>query len=265
MSSKKQYISVIAICLTIIVAAAIITYRPLQPEEEAEPFWFPAGIPPSMGSLTSVGLGEDQVNAIHVSGTGSASAQANQATVILGVITEDPSASEAVEDNAVLMNAVIDAIKGLDIPEDKIETVTYSLTTNYDWEIRQVIGYRVTNMVKVELDDPKIVGEVIDTAAQAGANNIQGISFGLSDDVVEGLRNDAYVLALEDAREKADLIAGTLELQITGVLSVSESTYYPYQPYRAIAEAAYEVAAPTPILEGALSVSVTVQVSFSFQ
>jgi uncharacterized protein YggE len=265
MNSKQQYISVFAICASIVLAAAIIAYRPQVPEGEEDLFKFPVGIPPSLGTVASTWLGEEQANAIFVSGSGSASAKANEATLTVGVTTEDPSASKAIEDNAALMNSVIDAIEALGIPEDMIRTVQYSVYPNYDWELRQTTGYRVTNMVQVEIEDIDLVGGVIDAAARAGANNIQGISFGLSDDVSEGLRTEAYVDALEDARGKAELIAETLGLEITGVLSVSESSYSPYQPYRAFAEAAYEAPAPTPIIEGTLSVSVSVQVAFTFQ
>jgi len=265
MNTKQQYISVFAICVTVIIAAAIIAYKPQAPEQDEDLFRFPAGIPPSLGTAESVWLGEELVNAIVVSGSGSASATANQAVVTLGAYTEDPSASEAVEDNAALMTAVIAAIEDLGIPEDKIQTVSYSVSTNYDWELRRVTGYRVTNMIQVELDDLDLVGDVIDEAAKAGANQVQGIAFGLSDDIAEGLQNDAYVLALQDAKGKADLIADTLELEITGVLSVSESSYYPYSAYREAAMESFDSGVSTPIIEGSLSVSVNVQVAFTFQ
>ena len=266
METKKSYIYVIAICLSIIIAGTIIAYRPQPAEEDESLFKFPAGIPPSLGGMTSVALGEEQVNAIMVSGSGSASAQANQATLTLGAWTEDPVASEAVEDNAVLMTSIIDAVKALDIGEDKIKTVQYSVSPNYNWETRTVTGYRVTNMIQIEVDNIDLVGSVIDAAAEAGANSIQGISFGLSDEVADSLAEEAYVQALQNAQGKADLIAETLELEITGVLSVSESVYYPYAPYRSATEATYDSgAAPTPIIEGSLSVSVSVQVAFSFQ
>ena len=267
MKTKQQYISVIAICLSVILAGAIIAYKPQLAEEDDSLFKFPAGIPPSLGSMSAVALSEEQVNAILVSGSGSASAQANQATLTLGAWTEDPVASEAVEDNAVLMTSVIDAVKALGIGEDEINTVQYSVSPNYNWETRTITGYRVTNMIQIEVDDIDLVGSVIDAAAGAGANSIQGISFGLSEDVAEDLAEQAYVLALRNAQGKADLIAETLELEITGVLSVSESVYYPYTPYRsAVAEASFDAGyAPTPVIEGSLSVSVSVQVAFSFQ
>jgi len=149
--------------LTVIVAAAIITYKPLAPqEEEDDTFKFPVGIPPSLGTVASISQGGEQISAIYVSGSGSASEKANQATVTLGVMTEDPYASVAVEDNAERMTAVINAIKALNIPEDKIKTVQYSVYPDYDWELRRTTGYRVTNMVEVEIENLEIIGNVID-------------------------------------------------------------------------------------------------------
>jgi uncharacterized protein YggE len=265
MAKKLQYISVFAICFSIVRAAAIISYKPFEKQQENDLFKFPTGIPTALGSVQSVAVGGNQINAILVTGSGSSSTKANQATVTLGVYTEDSSASEAVEDNAARMSAIINAIKALNIPEEKIKTVSYYVSPNYDWEYRRIVSYRVTNTIQVNIDDLNLIGRVIDEASKAGANDIQGISFGLTDEIAEELQDNAYVNALNDAKRKADLIAETLELQITGVLSVSESVYYPYMPFRGYAETATDTTAPTPILEGSLSVSVSVQVAFSFQ
>lgn len=266
MSIKKQYIYVIAICLSIIGAGVIIANRPQSAEEDYGLFKFPTGIPPSIGTMSTVSLGDEQINAIVISGAGSVSAESTQATLTLGVWTEDPVAAEAVEDNAQLMDQVIEAIKGLGILEDDMKTISYNVYPNYDWEARRVTSYRVTNTIQIEVKEVKMVGDVIDAAAGAGANNIQGISFGLSDEEVAAVTNEAYVKALQNARDKADLIAETLEIEVTGVVYVTESSYSPYTPLRGYAEAAMDaVKAPTPIIEGTLSVSVTVQVAFSFQ
>jgi uncharacterized protein YggE len=267
---KQQYISIFAICATIIIAAAIVVYRPREPEEEKSLFDFPVGIPTSLGMVSAspdvAGTSGEMslVKAIHVSGSGSSSERADEARVSLGVMTEDPSASEAVDDNAVLMNAVIQAIQAQGIPEANIKTIQYSVNHIYDWEAKVVKGYRVSNMVEVKIDNLAIVGEVIDAAVGAGANNIQGISFGLSDEVAERLNTEAYVKALEDAEAKATLIASTLGISITGVQYVTESTYYPYVPIKTFADAGAE-RAPTPIIEGSLSVSVVVKVAFTFE
>jgi len=263
MDMKKQYISLIAICASIIIGASIIAYKPQK--SMAREFRFPVGIPSSLGTVAATWIGEEQVNTLSLSGAGSASARANEATLTVGVQTDNPYASEAVTENAEKMTTVIGAIKALGISEDDIETISYGVNPVYDSDWKQVIGYRVTNLVRVKISDLSMVGDVIDEASEAGANRIEGVSFGLSDDLAEELKFDAYRLALNDAGAKADVIAEVLDLELTGVLYVSESTYYPYRPSVSYEAVALKVPAPTPILEGSLSVTVTVQVVYTFQ
>jgi len=266
MDRNKQYIAVVAVCLSIILAGAIIAYKPGVETEKENLFSFPTGIPPSLGTSAYTGTnGDSLASTISVTGSGSASAQANKATVVLGVQTEKPYASEAVDENAVLMNEVIAAIKALGFTEEDIQTVSYNVYSDYDWDLKRVVGYRVTNMIKVDITNLDLVGDVIDAAVGAGANRVEGVSFELTDELADQLKMDAYVSALNDARAKADVIAETLGIEITGVHSVSESVYYPYTPYRSYATAEYAGAAPTPIIEGALSVSVTVHIVYTFQ
>lgn len=264
MESKKLYLSVVAICMSIILSGAIIAYKPQV--TEAKGFRFPIGISPSLGTVASTWVGEEQANTISVSGLGSASARANQAKLTVGVQTEKPYASEAVEENAGLMTAVIDAIKSLGISEDDIETVSYAVQPIYDYDLKRLTGYWVTNMIQVKMSNLDMVGDVIDAASEAGANRIDGVSFELSDDLADELKLEAYKEALNDASEKAGIIAENLGLTLTGVYSVSESIYYPYRPLAyPVAETYALERSPTPILEGSLSVSVTVQVVYTFQ
>jgi uncharacterized protein YggE len=228
---------------------------------------FPFGISSAFGTVSSIQVGEQQFNTISVTGSGTMSMQADEATVTLGVQTQDASASEAVRLNAELMNAIIDAIKALDITEDDMRTVSYSVSPVYaKYDYNQVVAYRVVNMIAVKITDMDLIGTVIDEAANEGANRIQGVSFGLSDEKQKELKEDAYLAALDDAEGKAELIADRLALTITSVLYISESTYQPYEPYRNYELAIMgEVKAPTPILEGKLSVSVTVHIIYSFE
>lgn len=264
MEMRKQYISVFAICVSIILGAAIIAYKPQKSLEQG--FRFPVGIPPSLGTFASTWVGEEQVNTISLSGSGSASARANEAALTVGVQTESPYASDAIEENAMTMTAVIEAIKSLGIDEDDIKTVSYGVHPVYDSEWKQITGYRVNNLVQVKISDLTMVGDLIDAAGEAGANRIEGVSFGLSDNIVEQLKLEAYRDALGDAEVKAEVIAEVLGLELTGVLYVSENVYSPYRPlpYPAAETVAFE-RATTPILEGSLSVSVTVQVVYTFQ
>ncbi|MCJ7573793.1 SIMPL domain-containing protein, partial [Candidatus Bathyarchaeota archaeon] len=179
----------------------------------------------------------------------------------IGVYTEDKLAGRAIDENAGLMTDVIAAIKALGFTDEDIHTVSYSVYPLYDWEAKQVVSYQVTNMVQVKVLNLDKLGPVIDAAAAAGANKVESITFGLSDELANQLKLDAYKAAIVDAENKADVITTNLNIKITGVQSVSESSYYPYTPYRSYSTA--DSAKPsTPILEGNLSVTVTLNIVY---
>jgi len=230
---------------------------------------FPSGFSPSLEATTisrSQGLQYER-NTIWVTGSGKASAQADEATVILGVETEKETASEASSSNAELMSAVINSLESLGLTEEDMRTVSYTIYPVYSKDdYKTIVGYRVINMIAVKITDMNLIGAVIDKATENGANRIQGVSFGLSDEKQSDLKREAYVAALKDAEEKASLIAEQLGVKITGVVSVSESVYQPYRPYYDFRYAvAGSESVSTPIIEGKLSISVTVQVVYSFE
>ena len=269
MELRRFRVPLIVLLLSIAIFSVAIAFMPRSEKAPVNlgTFPFPHGIPTAFGTVSAVQAGEQQFNTISVTGSGTSSMQADEATVTLGVQTQDASASEAVRLNAELMTAVLDAIEALGIAEEDMRTMSYSVFPVYsDYKYGQIVAYRVVNMIAVKITDMDLIGAVIDVAADEGANWIQGVSFGLSDEKQEELREQAYLAALDDAEGKAELIAGRLGLTITGVLYISESTYQPYQPYRGYDLAVMgEVRVPTPIIEGNLSVSVTVYVIYSFE
>lgn len=277
MNKNQQAFAVTAICLSIILAGVIIAYRPGEIEQDSvlpADFRYPGGVGVSQGvptlySGTAQNGDNTQLKTISLTGAGSASAKADQAKVNLGVQITMESAKDAIGENANSMSAVIDAIKSLGVSEEDIITTSYSVYPEYDWtEAGRVFkGFTVTNLVQVTVKDLDIVGDVIDAAAEAGANQINGISFELSDAKREELKSNAYIAALSDAEDKAQVIADTLELSITGVQSVTESSYVPVRTYE-YAEAAVDGAmsyAPTPVLSGELAVTVNVHIVFLFE
>lgn len=263
----RVQLTILLLSIAIFSMAIVLMPRDGKVPEGSGGSSFPYGISPAFGTLSAIQVGDEQLNTISVTGSGTVSMQANEATVTLGVQTECGSASEAVRLNAELMNAVIDAIKALGITEEDMRTVSYSVSPVYaNYDYTRIVAYRVVNMIAVKVTDMDLIGSVIDEAAREGANKIQGVSFGLSDEKQQELREEAYLAALDDAEGKAELIADRLDLTITGVLYITESAYQPYQPYSNYEFAMMgEVKAPTPIIEGKLSVSVTVHVIYSFE
>jgi uncharacterized protein YggE len=103
------------------------------------------------------------------------------------------------------------------------------------------------------------VGKMIDTAMQAGANNINRLAFTLKDE--EGARLDALKQAAAKAKAKAEAIAASLGLKVVRIASITEGERS-FQPvFRQAPMARGELAAaaaPTPIEQGTVDVRSTV-------
>ncbi len=211
----------------------------------------------------------DGNSTIAVSGTGLIEVEPNQAHVYLGVETQSVNVPEALEQNSVKMESVIDALENRGVPKESIETTYFGIYPVKDYEKlgEGIVGYRVTNEILVELSDLDTVGNVIDTAITAGANRVTNVEFGLTETKEQELRQEALREACKDARTKADAIAGGLGLKIVGISTVQEGGVYTY-PYRAggFEEAAMyagaPMAVPTPIEPKDVTVSATITVVY---
>lgn len=267
MNKTQQAVSLFAVCASIILAGVLVAYRPGLPEVSTAGDWrFPSGVPPSLGSTSfqSVAADATAAHTLSISGTATVTAKADQATVSLGVYTEDKSAGVAINENAQLMTAVIAALKGAGLTDGDIKTTQYTVQPNYDWNVKMVISYQVTNMVQVKIKDLSKVGAIIDAATAAGANKVDSVSFGLSDAATSAMKLSVYGDAVADARAKADEIVKALGggISISGVQSVSESGYYYPTPYVSYAMDSAGSKASTPIVQGNLSVTVTVSIVY---
>lgn len=264
MEKTQQAATLVAVCASILLAGMIIAYKPGIISEISE-FRFPTGVPPSLGAtgFTNVAATDTGSNpkTMSISGTGVVKVKANQATLTLGVYTEDKEASTAIDENAAKMTDVISALKKLGFTDDDMQTTGYNVYPNYNWEIHQVIGYQVTNMIQIKIKDLTKVGPAIDAATAAGANRVDSISFGITEETASKIKLQAYTLAITDAKEKSNVITKGLDIKIAGVQSVTESVYYPSIEYRSY-DAASSVKSSTPVLSGSLSVTVTLNIVY---
>jgi uncharacterized protein len=263
MDKTSQAATVLAVCASILLAGMIIAYKPGM---ATNPSNLPTGVPPSLGatSFSTAATTDTGTNprTLSLTGTGVVYVKANQATISLGVYTEDKLASSAIDENAVTMTAVVTALKQLGFTDNDMQTTTYTVYPNYNYDVRQVIGYQVTNMIQIKIKDLTKVGPAIDAATTAGANRVDSISFGITDETTSAMRLQAYTAAITDAKAKSDVITAGLGIHITGVQSVNESVYYPTVDYRSYDMAASGSKTSTPILSGNLSVSVTLSIVY---
>ena len=80
--------------------------------------------------------------------------------------------------------------------------------------------YRVNNMVQVTLRDMAAVGDVIDAAVEAGANNVWGVSFDLEN--TDALEEQAREAAVNNARARAESLAELNGVEVGEVIAISE-------------------------------------------
>jgi uncharacterized protein YggE len=232
--------------------------------------------------LAGVGPAADPIpNSIAVSGSGSVSYIPNEALIRVGAVTENKSAIDATTSNAAVTLKVIKALNSAGISNSSIQTQGYNLNVDYSncyntpLCIPQIIGYTVTNNMLVNLTSTvpsqlgSQVGGVIDAAVGAGANQIS-LSFSETNSALSALTTSAIQHALTTASSKAKVIASSLGVTITGVISATDNSnggpqyYYNNFSYGAAVPAVTVLGTvSTPIIPGSQSFTVSVQVVYS--
>jgi len=203
---------------------------------------------------------------ISVIGTGIAKAKPDRALISFSVVTQAASAEEAVSENADKMNRIVKAVRSMGILENQTETSAYSLTPIWEYpkdgSSPRIVGYTCSNTIRVTVKDLNKVGEVIDVAVKAGANQVSSLQFTISDEAMRQLGLNALSLAVRDAASKASTIATAAEVTLIGPVSISLSGYTPY--VRSYAFESLVGSVTTPIIPPE-DVSVTVSVSAIYE
>ncbi len=163
---------------------------------------------------------------VSITGTGKVPYTPDEATVTLGVhVNTAPSAQAALNILSTNMEKIIPAIRELGISEENISTQSYNLYPQYFYpENRPAVisGYTADQQLTVKLTgdagvSQDLVEKVIGVASAAGANQIMGVSFSVSN--VEELRQQALLLAMEDAKSRAQETADAAGVRLKKVVS----------------------------------------------
>lgn len=204
-------------------------------------------------------------NTVVVTGSGTIEVEPDMATINIGVQSQNEDAQKAQQENASLMEKVVNAIKAQGIDEKNIITSQYNIykTSNYlDGDQREEY-YVVNNTVNITIDDIDKVGKIIDVASENGANSINNIAFSISDDAA--YYQEALKVAMENAEGKATAIMSTFDKQPGMPLNVVEnSTGGSLVVYSESAKAYAMDAVSTPIESGQISVEAMVTVTYDY-
>lgn len=208
---------------------------------------------------------EDRRRSIQTTGEAVITAEPNRARIDVGVTTQAQTSQAAAEQNAARSQAVLTRLRTVIGQTGEIRTVGYDLTPNYTYPQQggepKLTGYTASNTVRVTLDDLTKVGSVIDTATQAGANQIRSLQFMLKDErpsVDQALRQ-----ASQNAMRKAEAIAAALGVKTIRVLSATESGGAPVPVREAFTMRAQ--ATQTPVEPGTIEVRGSVTLTVEIQ
>jgi uncharacterized protein YggE len=196
---------------------------------------------------------------VTVGGDSIVQAQPDTAILTVAVVTQGKRALDAQQENATKTDAVLRALKAAAGSGAEVKTSGYSLQPMRVYREGQpplINGYEARNTITVTTSELAKLGNVIDAASQAGANDVTGISFTLRHD--RPARDQALKQATQEAMSKAHVIAQALGGRVVSIAEVQEEGFVRPQPvYANVMAQRAEVA--TPIEVGSLDVTSRVQ------
>jgi uncharacterized protein YggE len=212
---------------------------------------------------------ETAVRTIVVSGRGEASAVPDQAQVSAGVVSQAATANAALDANTEAMERVFEALGNAGIEDRNIRTSNFSISPQYEPyrqdnpEQRRIIGYQVSNQVRAIVEKIDALGGTLDALVRSGANQLNSISFSISDPKL--LEEEARRGAVLDAIAKARTLAEAAGVTLGQILSIQESGggYQPPGPMFMRAEAMS--ASSVPVAQGESTVNIGVSITYAIQ
>jgi uncharacterized protein YggE len=170
------------------------------------------------------GLSVAGSHSVTVVGEGTVSIEPDIATASIGVEVVRPSVREASVAAQTIMEEVQAALLSQSIDGVDIQTRHFSIFAerfgpggllNED-EVR----YRVSNTVFITIRELESIGDVLDAAIEAGANNIYGVDFSLANPAT--VESEAREQAVVDAHSKAEELAELIGVGVGEVMGISE-------------------------------------------
>jgi uncharacterized protein YggE len=201
---------------------------------------------------------------VTVIGQGQISVVPDMANITMGVTTQGKTASDALDENSVLMSGVIAALKGADIAGKDIQTTNLNLQPIWNHrqnngEAPKIEGYRAMNNLTVHVRELDDLGAILDIVTKTGANNFNGLQFDITDR--KGAMDKARITAILDARAKAELYATAAGVTLGDVIEISEILAQSAPRNMRMAEAMS--ASAVPVSEGTLDVNASVKVIYT--
>lgn len=211
---------------------------------------------------------------ITTSGHGEVKVMPDSMQVTVSVESQASSQEQVRNETNQTMNRILAALKALNIPNRILKTQSVRVYPIYSQQektrLNKIIGYRATNTLSITVTNasPDSLAnystQIVDTAMNAGAQNVGGISFYVSN--LEAPRARALEEAVKDAARNAQVMASAANVTITGLYSLEGSPQYGGypQPMAAYSRAEKNGVSPTPVEIGETTITSDITARYKF-
>jgi len=221
-------------------------------------------------ALSACGPSTGGEHTLNVTGSGTVYLTPDIAYINIGVHTEETDLAQSVARNNAQTQAVVDALRANGVDGKDIQTSNFSVwsyqTSDPATGMPNGMKYTVDNSVTVTVRDLAKLGDLLNTVVNAGANNINGISFDMSDK--SAALAEARTKAMANADALAKELAATANVSLGSIVNISyteiSSPYYGYGYGMGGGGGAAE-SVPAPINPGQLQITASVNVTYGIK
>jgi len=184
-------------------------------------------------------IGQQNIPTISVSGVGDVMAVSDIATLSINLSYDGKTATEAQKLLNESITKTVDYLKSQKIEEKDIKSEYGGLNPKYSYDQvvcitypcpqkePKIIGYTASQSITVKVRAVDTASEIRTGLVAVGVNNISGPTFSIDDE--DTFKDQARAKAIEDAQEKAEVLAKQLGVRLGKITSFSENSggFYP--------------------------------------
>lgn len=235
-----------------------------------------------LSELKFYGMTEISANVITLSGHGEVQAAPDIANISFSIHKEKKTVKEAQGEVAVIEKKTLDFLKENKVDEKDIKTTNASFYPKYEYKYDRVIceqyncppsngksvivGYEASESIAVKIRNIDNVGKIMQGLGEFAVSDLSGPNFAI--DKEDALKAEARKKAIDNAKEKAKVLAKDLSVSLGKITNFSESGNYPapMYAYSALESSSMSAkSAPAVIPKGENTISSDVNITYEIK
>lgn len=150
----------------------------------------------------------------------------DQAEVSAGIVVNRPTIAAAQDEANRVASTLTQSLQEIGIKKEDIKTTNYNVQPEYDYQNpgQRILGYSVNTNMQIKTKNLDLVNQIIDTATAAGANQVHGVQFTLSEEKEKELTKQAREEAINDAQANAKELAQLAGMKLGRIVNIMENT-----------------------------------------